>query len=64
MKLSTTQWLMIGVGAIVLYYVWKNMNGKNGKTNGTAVVPPAVVVPEEDLTQGELFNDKFSSHGR
>jgi len=71
MKLSTTQWLMIGVGAIVLYYVWKNMNGKNAKTNGTAVVPP--IVPEDitqedieigaNLTQAELFEDKFHAVG-
>jgi hypothetical protein len=64
MKLSMNQWLMIGVGAVVLYFVWKKMNEpKKTNGNGAVVTPPAIVTPEEDLSQGDLFNEKFSYSG-
>ena len=58
MKLSMKQWLMIGIGAVVLYLVYKKMN----ETKETVDVDPTIV-PEKDYTQGDLYNEKFSARG-
>ena len=52
------QWLMIGVGAVVLYLVYKKMNQSN-----ETVYPMPSIVPENDYTQGDLYNERFSASG-
>jgi hypothetical protein len=68
MKLSMNQWLMVGVGAVVLYYIYQKMN-----ENKEVVVPAPPIIPEDitqedlevgmDKTQGELFEEKFHAVG-
>ena len=49
--------LMIGAGAVVIYYIYQKYN------KPTVVVDTPITVDLKDYTQGELFNEKFNANG-
>ena len=59
--MNTKKLILVGLGAVALYYVWK----KYGNTPTTTIITPTpeVAVIEEPATQGEIFNEKFSASG-
>ena len=68
MKLN---WLYIGIGAVVVYLIWKKFGQKNGQTStgGLSVVTtdvPAITNPEvvrSDMTQGDIVNELAFASG-